>query len=311
MPTPTTLGPGELREALATITGVVADHAPALDRLDGRDGSLEGGGAGSELLEVLTAASRAATGAPTSTGLPVVLDLAARAASEAGRHAAGRGLAIVLGGFAESSRNADRLDAERFALGLELAAERLAPADDGAHAGCLPAVVAAAADAALGALDAGADLTDLVIAAADDGLVELESGPVANPVLVERGVVDAAAGGFLLVLDALASVLTGEPLPAPPLDPIGEAGPSPDGSGSSAVRYRVSCSVEPDEGCGIESASWLESVWFELGELERFDPTGSRWALSLVTGEPGRAIEVLCEVGRPRDLRVAPVRAGE
>src|SRR5690606_29830814 len=103
-----------------------------------------------------------------------------------------------------------RMDAERFALGLELAAERLAPADDGAHAGGLPAVVAAAADGALAALDAGAQLADVVIAAADDGLRELEAGPLSNPALVERGVVDASAAGFLLLLDALASVLTGE-----------------------------------------------------------------------------------------------------
>lgn len=299
MVTAATLGHAELREALAAVSGVLADHAAALDRLQGEHGS-----AGSDLAATVDAASRAAAAASPSLGLTGVLDAAATGAGDAAQHAAGRGMATVLAGLAESARNADRLDSERFALGLELAAERLAPADDGSHAGCLPAVVASSADAALAALDAGADLADMVIAAADEGLVELESGPRANPVLVERGVVDAPAAGFLLVLDVLASVLTGEPLPAPPLDPI----EAPGTDGSEPGRYRVSCSVEPAEGCGLESANWLESVWFELGELERFDPSGASWAMSLVTGDPGRAIEALCDVGRPRGLRVVAVR---
>jgi hypothetical protein len=301
MATAGTLGHAELRDALAAIARVVADHAPALDRLEGEDGT-----AGGDLSAALGAAAEAAGDAAASLGLSGVLDAAAEGAAARADHAAGRGVAVVLGGLAESARNADRLDAERFALGLELAAERLAPADDGSHAGCLPAVVAVSAGAALGALDAGADLADMVIAAADDGLAELESGPQSNPALVERGVVDAAAAGFLLVLDVLASVLTGDPLPAPPLDPI----EVPGGDGPRPGSYRVSCSVEPAEGCGLESASWLESVWFELGELERFDHSSARWGVSLVTSDPGRAIEALCDVGRPRDLRVVAVRAG-
>lgn len=300
MATAATLGHMELREALAAVARVVADHAAALDRLQG-----EAGSAGSDLSATATAAAEAAAEAPPSLGLTGVLDAAAKGAAAGAQHAAGRGLATVLAGLAESGRNADRLDAERFALGLELAAERLAPADDGSHAGCLPAVVASSADAALGALDAGADLADMVISAADEGLVELESGPQANPKLVERGVVDAAAAGFLLVLDVLASVLTGEPLPAPPLDPI----EAPGVDGAEPGRYRVTCAVEPAEGCGVESASWLESVWFELGDVERFDPSGASWTMSLVTGDPGRAIEALCDVGRPRGLRVVAVPA--
>ena len=301
MATAATLGHAELRDALDAIAGVLADHAAALDRLQG-----EAGTAGTDLSATVAAAAEAARAAPASLGLTGVLDAAARGASDGAQHPAGRGLAAILGGLAESARNADRLDPERFALGLELAAERLAPADDGSHAGCLPAVVASSAAASLAALGSGAALAAMVISAADDGLVELESGPQANPALVERGVVDAAAAGYLLVLDVLAGVLTGEPLPAPPLDPLEVPGVD----GSEAGRYRVSCSVEPADGCGVESASWLESVWFELGELERFDPSGARWGVSLVTGDPGRAIEALCDVGRPRDLRVVAVRPG-
>lgn len=314
-----TLGPDELRDAFRAVATVLADHAAALDRLEqpagwdqpgtGTDGNSSEvradpvEGSGTDLARTFGGAVAAVGDATTVGG--VAERLARGAAASAGRRA-GRSAALVLEGMSESLRNADRLDAQRFAIGLELAAERLAPADDGCNAGCLPAVVASAADGALSALDAGADLADVVIAAADDGLTELERGPVANPTLVERGVVDASAAGFLLVLDVVASVMTGEPLPAPPMDPV--LGPAVDGS--TPARYRVTCRVEPNDGSGIETANWLESVWFELGELERFDSFGPSWAVSLVTAEPGAAIEALFEVGRARDLRVVTVPTG-
>ena len=159
----------------------------------------------------------------------------------------------MLAGVAEAMRNADHLDGACLAIGLELATERLAGADDGSHAGCLPAVLAAAADAALGAVDNGAALPDVLIAAAEEGLVELESGPVNNPDLVRRGVVDPAAAGLLLVLDVFTGVVTDEPLPVPPAAP-----PSPPAVG--AHRYRVACRIEPHEGAGLEDADWLSRL---------------------------------------------------
>lgn len=319
MPAPATLATAELLDALRDVAGVLADHAAALDRLerpvdwdgdgaDAADAETDGGEPGptpgSDQAEVLAAAVAEAEG---TTNLPELGDRLVAGAQRRASSAASRGLATVLGGLAESVRNADRLDAERFALGLELAAERMAPRDDGAHAGTLPAVVAAAADGALSALDAGAELVDVVVAAADDGLAELESGPLRNPALVERGVVDAAAAGFLLVLDALASVLTGEPLPAAPMRP-GEPGAGAPLEG--VPRYRVSCRVEPHDGCGIEAAAWLESSWHELGEVETFETSAPRWRLSVLTARPGAAVEALWDVGRPRDLDIALVAPG-
>lgn len=314
-----TLGPSEVLAALRDVSTVLSEHAAALDRLDLGRGWDEGGthdgseapdvplggalgpGAGSDLAGVLTSGVERAEG---STSLGTLVERFAAGAVEGAAGTAGRAVAKAFAGMAEALGNADQLDAERFAIGLELAAERLATRDDGSHAGCLPAVVAASADGALAALDTGADLAEVVVAAADDGLVELENGPVANPRLSERGVVDAGAAGFLLMLDVLASVVTGEPLPAPPLDPIGEP------SGGSAVpstHYRVTCRVEPAERADLETANWLESLWFELGEIERFEAFGESWELAVLTGDPGAAVEALFEVGRPRELRIAAV----
>lgn len=317
MATRSQLDPAGLLEALRAAAEVVDDHRPALDRLDRGDGwdpdgwAAEGFGpgdesagdapgtaVGSDLSATLAAVVAAADGATSFSALADALD--AGAASGA-KGPAGHDLAQVAAGLAEAVRNADRLDAQRFAIGLELAAERLTGADDGRHAGCLPAVVAAAADAALGAVDGGADLADAIIAAADEGLVELESGPLSTPDLVERGVVDAAAAGFLLVLDVFASVVTGEPLPAPPA----EVAPVRTG----AHRYVVRCRIDPHEGCGLESANWLESTWHELGELVVFDPTGPMWRAELLTTVPGAAVEAVFDVGRPRELHLGLAEA--
>ena len=306
---------------------VLDDHRAALDRLDRGDGwdddpaddpaqdaTVAGAApgaddvgdparpAGSDLAATLNTVVEAAQGATTFARVADALG-AVTAGTPPGP--AGRDLGQVLAGLADSVRNADRLDATRFAIGLELAAERLAVADDGRHAGCLPAVLAAAADAALGAVDTGADLADAIIGAADEGLAELETGPRSNPDLVERGVVDAAAAGFLLILDVFASVVTGEPLPAAPVEPTTST------ATQGAHRYRVRCLVEPHQGCGLESANWLESTWHELGDLVAFDGTSPHWRAEVVTAVPGAAVEAIFDVGRPRELHIGVDDAGD
>jgi hypothetical protein len=296
------LSASELWSGLRSISEVVADHAAALDRLDGVEPEVTDpdqpapvgpAPVGSDLAAILAGAVERARGAPDMARLwNGVCDGAAAASSGPG----GAQFVTLLRGMAEVLRNADHLDAPRFALALEVAAEAVAPADDGAHAGTLPAVVAAAATGALAAVDDGGLLADAVIAAADDGLAELEDGPRSNEDLATRGVVDAAAAGFLLVLDVLASVVTGEPLPAPPPDaPVLLAG---------AERFAVSCTVEPHPGNGLEASDWLESTWHELGDLRRFDRSDGRWQVELLTPLPGAAVEALFEVGRPRELHI-------
>ena len=300
------LSPSELTGAVASAAAVVRDHAAALDQLDavsswdveGTDGMTDASGAdgggrgpGSALARTLDAAATAMAAAPS--GMAQVATSMERGARSA---AGGSPVVEVLAGLAEALCNADHLDAERCSIGLEIAAERLAAGDDGAHSGCLAAVVAASAAGALAALDTGADLGDTVIAAADEGLVELEAGLVNNPELAERGSVDAAAAGFLLVLDVLASTVTGEPLPEPPSEL-----PS---VGSDGRRYEVRCKIRPHDGCGIESANWLESTWYDLGELVEFEGLGSTWRVGVITASPGAAVEAIYEVGRPQDLHI-------
>jgi hypothetical protein len=334
MPAPPRLGPTELAELVRASAQVLEDHASAIDLLaTGPDGAPSPDAASSLHSEpdpgpVDRSFDTAGPvdldrGAPTpgdggrspgvgtelsvslaelASRLDGVKDLAAaagvlEATDTVGGHP---GLDAVLRQLGSALRNADTVDGERVAIGLELAAEALAPADDGAHPGGFAAVVAATAAGALGSLDRGGTLLEVLVAAADDGLEELERGPVLDPELAERGAVDAAAAGYLLFVDTAAAWVAGDPLPTPPAEPAGWTSNGVD----AGVRYRVSCTVEPLGEDHLEASDWLESVWHELGDLERFDRRSGGWTVDLSTSLPGPAIEALCEVGRPRELRV-------
>jgi dihydroxyacetone kinase-like predicted kinase len=296
------LRPREFADALGVAAEVLGDHAAALDRLAAGDdwgATPDEPGTGADLAATLAGASRAvaASGAADFAGLATAL---VRGARDAARGPAGRRLAGLFDGAAEVLRNADRLDGVRAALALEAGAERLAAADDGRRAGRLPAVAAAAADGALAAADDGADLGEVLVGAADAGLAELERGPEADPGLARRGTVDAAAAGFLLLLDALASVVTGEPLPAPPTEP-----PAP--SAPAVHAYEVRCRIRPHEHCGPEEAEHLRAVWGELGQVVELEVGPDGWRAAVLTPRPGAAVEAVCDVGRPADLHIAVV----
>lgn len=289
---------GELLDALRGARDVLEDHAPALDRLELGDAEADGSGpvgAGSDLAATLAAACERAEGRRDLASLGSEL---AEGAAEGARGRTGRRVAAWFAGAAEVLRTYDRIDGPTLALVLEAGAEKLTEGRDAVRPGCLASVTAAAADAALVAGDSGAPLPEVVIAAADAGLAELERGPVDDERLARKGTVDAGAAGFLLVLDSLAAAVTGEPLPTPPPE-------EPLHPRSERVReFVVSGWVEPEEDCGPEEALHLRSVWEELGHVEVFEQEPKRWPFRLRTPRPGEVLESLCDVGRPRELFV-------
>jgi hypothetical protein len=296
------LGPGDLLEALATASRVLDSHAAALDRLhsdppsdDPSDAVIPGVGA--DLARTLELAVQAARpGSDFATMCSALVDGGRRGCTTR----AGRDLVTSFDGMAEVLRNADRVDAGRLALALEAAAERFAPSDAGDDPGGFAAVLTVVADSALSAADSGAELAEVILQAADGGLEELERGPEANQRLATRGVVDAAAAGLLLVLDTLASVVTGEPLPTPPEEPATVTAP---GGSREVLRYEVSCRLEPHLE-GVESVVSLEDELLELGELVCFDAGAGAWVVTVRTAMPGAVIEVLAGHGRPRDVDI-------
>lgn len=290
----------ELVAAFAVAAEVLADHAAALDELhrgDAVDEHTAGAspGPGSDLAATVAGAAAAARGA---SDFSTVSSELARGAAASAAGAPGRSLARFLAGAGTVLRNADAVDGARMALLLEAGAETLAAGDDGRHPGGFAAVVAAAADGGLAASDGGAGLAEVLVEAADAGLGELERGAEVDERLAERGVVDASAAGFLLLLDVLASVVTGEPLPAPPMDrPVAVA--------AGGHRYEVRCSVVPHRSGDVEGAADLEVAWYELGDLVEFRRDVEPWRVAVLTALPGAAVEAVLGVGRPVDLQIA------
>lgn len=321
------LDPAMYVSAMAAAAGVLEAHAGALDLLDHpsgehlADGTLTAaapvGGTGSDLAATLSAAVASADGCGDFASAS---DAMSRGAAAAAVGRGGRSLANFLAGMGEALANADRIDGTRFALGLEAGAERLAPRDDGRHPGGFASVANAAADAALDSVDRGSDLGEAILAAAGAGIEELERGPVLDATLAERGTVDSAAAGLLLVLDALAGVVTGEPLPEPPgvsVDSIAarrtvhDAAPTDfEGTPYGPVRYEVGCELIADDH-GIEAEAELEVRLTELCDhhhLERMPGIG--WSLEVITASAGPVVETLAGFGRMREVRVELQRSG-
>ncbi|UDY36899.1 DAK2 domain-containing protein [Dermatobacter hominis] len=316
--TPESMAPAEFLGAMRACATVLDQHAEALDRLDvtfdwdaelldGADGrDLDGlgddrtPGPGTDLATTLLGGCEAAgDGRDLSTVCRGLADGATRSA----RTAAGHRLAGFLAGAGDALRNADRVDGARLALALEAGAERVTEADDGTHPGCLLAVMSAAADGALDASDGGGDLSEVLVSAAEAGLVELEQGPLVDARLSERGTVDAAAAGFLLVLDSLAAVVAGDPLPEPPPDQVA---PPVDVVGQ---RFVVRCRVTPPVP-DIEAAADLEVVVHELSDRLVFEVAADRWTVDAVTALPGAVVEALAGAGRLSELHIGVASTG-
>src|SRR5690606_12311772 len=155
--------------------------------------------------------------------------------------------------------------------------------------GTILTVVRESADAAEQAVAAapGASLVAVVDAAREAAAASLERTPDLLPVLAEAGVVDAGGAGYLLLLDALAHVVDGRPVPEPR---VGEGAVRPDAhlvqhtadevhEGVSDLRYEVMYFLEAAD----EAIPALKDVWAGIGD-----------SIVVVGGD----------AGRPRQIRV-------
>lgn len=204
-------------------------------------------------------------------------------------------LAEFMAGWTDAVRNADRVDAERFALALEAGAERARGSVRRPIEGTMLTVMDAAADRALAVIDAGGSLAEVLMAANDGGLdaLELTSGQL--PELAAAGVVDAGAAGWLVWLDVVLAHVCGDD------DPVADLGSRPDGGAGPrwAIRFRIRCDRP--------SADRLGGVFESLGDLGGFDPIDEQaglWSVVVLADDIGAVIEAALSAGRPFDIRV-------
>ncbi len=158
--------------------------------------------------------------------------------------------------------------------------------------------------------DGPAPLVEVVDAARAGGAAALEATPTLLPVLAEAGVVDAGGAGLLLLVDVLAHVVDGRPVPEPR---VGEGAVRSDAhlvqhtaddhdhhDGLADLRYEVMYFLEaPDE-----SIPAFKDVWAGIGDSIVVVGGDGIWNCHIHTDDIGSAIEAAIDAGRPRNIRV-------
>ena len=249
-----------------------------------------------------------------------------------------RGMAATLAPSDEQPEAEPPIDAELLARGLMAAST----AADGAVMrpveGTILSVARASAQAAeraLGTLAGDEDgaLAAVLESAKQAGQTALEATPQQLPVLADAGVVDAGAAGYLLLLDALLSVVDGRPLPdavdlpaeveaviahgnagaslqGVALDPVAEQRAELhshlDGDGGhdvhdpSGTRYEVMFLLSaPDEN--IDD---FKVAWDSLGDSIVMVGGDGLWNCHIHTDDIGPVIEAGIDAGRPHRIQI-------
>ncbi len=250
-----------------------------------------------------------------------------------------RGLASTLALSDEHLEAEPPIDAQQLVRGLVAASTAADSAVMRPVEGTILSVARASAQAAEHALGALSDddtgLATVLENARRAGQLALEATPQQLPVLADAGVVDAGAAGYLLLLDAMLSVIDGRPLPdsvelpaeveaviahgnagadlhSAATDPLAEQreelhrhlngghGGSHDAHDLSATRYEVMFLLAaPDEN--IED---FKTAWYSLGDSIVMVGGDGLWNCHIHTDDIGPVIEAGIDAGRPHRIQI-------
>ena len=221
-------------------------------------------------------------------------------------------LCQLLRGLSEVWRGSESVDAASAAEALRAASEAAYQAVMKPVEGTILTVAAASARGACDAAAAGKDLADVLVVARAAAAEALERTPELLAVLKEAGVVDAGGAGYLLFLDAMLHVVTGQPLPEAPDVPAaasvttghslaGGHGEGPGGGTGIGPRYEVMYLLEVDDG----AIPGFKRAWSDIGDSIVVVGGDGTWNCHIHTDHIGAAIEVALDVGgRPRRISV-------
>ena len=223
--------------------------------------------------------------------------------------AAGRGnsgiiVSQFLRAMAGAWSEATAVDADGLAGSLQAASEAAYGAVARPVEGTILTVGRHVAGAAVAAAHRGAPLATVVEEALEAGRVSLERTPELLEVLRTAGVVDAGGKGLLLLLDALAHVVDGRPLPEPPEVSAPLLGDDPhhiEGAGDVAdLRYEVMFLLDSSD----DRVTAFRDRWAELGDSIVVVGGDGLWNCHIHTDDIGGSIEAGIEAGRPHRIQV-------
>ena len=284
----------------------------AVDGLDARQGEIDDlnvypipdGDTGTNLALTMHGAADAVA-ADRSGTVGGVLAAMAKGALLGARGNSGVILSRIILGLAEACDGAVEADGRLLVKGLRLATDAayLAVADP--VEGTMLSVVRRSAEAAEGLGDSP-DLAAVVSAAAAGATEALAGTPDQLAVLAEAGVVDAGGCGLVVLLDALAAVVTGQPAPGPAQLPPARSRQALEmarEAGSPEFGYEVQYLLHAPES----AIPPLKAVLAELGDSLVVVGSGDGlFNVHVHVNDVGAAIEAGIEAGRPH--RIAVVR---
>ena len=169
--------------------------------------------------------------------------------------------------------------------------------------GTIVSVLQEAAGAAEHAAADGADLADVVFAAADAAAVALDKTTEQLDVLADAGVVDAGGRGLLVLLDAMSTTLGGhaphrhEYLPTPPQVEV-------QASTAAAPQFEVMYLLSGCEPDGVET---LRQRLDQLGESVAIAASADgagHYSVHVHADDAGGAVEAALSVGTPSRIQI-------
>ncbi|MHB1485985.1 MAG: DAK2 domain-containing protein [Acidimicrobiales bacterium] len=218
-------------------------------------------------------------------------------------------LSQILRGLSSGCESGAPIDGKGLAQALASASEGAQSAVMRPVEGTILTVVREAAAGAVSAAEDQGDLLGVIEAAKSAGAEALARTPEMLPVLASAGVVDAGGAGFLLLLDALLSVVDGRELPDVPAgEGPGIAGPAgfvpPEGridhDAIGNLRYEVMYLLHaPDE-----MVPAFKEVWAGIGDSIVVVGGDGLWNCHIHTDDIGAAVEAALDAGHPRSIRV-------
>jgi DAK2 domain fusion protein YloV len=216
-----------------------------------------------------------------------------------------RGLADVTAGAAADRGFVADIDGPLFAAALRHGVSLAVTSMGEVVAGTIVSVLQDAAAAAEHASAEGAELADVVLAAADTAAVSLDKTTGQLDVLAEAGVVDAGARGLLVLLDAMLAALTGRAPRRQDYQPAPPQGESP-AAMPAAPQFEVMYLLG---GCDADGAEALRRDLDELGESVAIASAagGGRYSVHVHTDDAGAAVEAAMSVGTPSRIQITPL----
>ncbi len=205
----------------------------------------------------------------------------------------------LLRGLADAAADGPVCDASLVRAGLLLGADQARAAVADPVEGTILTVASVAAKAATD----GATLHEVTrnaAAAAADALLRTTEQ---LPALARAGVVDAGGRGLVLILDALARIVSGEPGGPPELPPMPEPGPADviRPAAGADYQFEVQYLLEADE----DAVAALRAQLGGLGDSVAVVGTGDGvWNVHVHVNDVGAAIEAGVEAGRAHRISV-------